>query len=420
MFKTSDMKRSSVQKYTRLSLPAVIVMICSLPTGAFAAGPPVPSEMSKPMAQVLMVIIAALLLMIALLANVVNGAAQVYLQKYREAKKAAGSGNATKIFSLLVLCLIGSGVFAADAPAAAAATTAAADTGVGGLSSISFYALISVIGVEIVILLVLLYNLKLLLRKESIAIAAIAGEEAVAPAPAFNWNKWWWEKVNVLRPESEEANIDLGHDYDGIRELDNRLPPWWLYGFYLCIIVAFIYIYRFHISHSAPSSSEEFQIAMTVADAEKEEFLKNSANKVDENTVTYLSDAASLGEGKKIFTTICAACHQADGGGAVGPNLTDDYYLHGGGIKDLFKTIKYGWPEKGMKSWKDDYSPVQIAQLASYVKSLRGTKPGKPKEPQGTLYDEKAAAPAAKPGAAVDSTKPAAADKKAVPATTLP
>ena len=420
MFKTSDMKRSSVQKYTRLSLPAVIVMICSLPTGAFAAGPPVPSEMSKPMAQVLVVIIAALLLMIALLANVLNGAAQLYLQKYREAKKAAGSENATKIFSLILLCLVGSSVFAADAPAAAAATSTAVDTGVGGLSSTAFYALISVIGVEIIILLGLLYNLKLLLKKEAVLTASLSGEDAYAEAPSFNWSKWWWEKVNVLRPESEEANIDLGHDYDGIRELDNRLPPWWLYGFYLCIIFAFIYIYRFHVSHSAPSSSEELQIAMTVADAEKEEFLKNSANKVDEKTVTLLTDAASLGEAKKIFTTICAACHQADGGGAVGPNLTDEYWIHGGGIKDIFYTIKYGWPEKGMKSWKDDYTPVQIAQLASYVKSLRGTKPGKPKEPQGTLYDEKAAAPAAKPGAAADSTKPAAADKKATAATPIP
>ena len=387
-------------------LPAVIVMICSLPIGAFASGPPVPSEMSKPMAQVLVLIIVALALMIALLANVVNGAAQLYIQKYRDTRKSNEPGNTTKIITLILLCLVSTGLFAADAPVPAVA--AVADAGIGGLSSISFYVLISVIGVELLILLALLYNLKFLLAKETVAAAVVAGVEPIAKK-SFNWSKWWWEKVNSLRPENEESNIDLGHNYDGIRELDNRLPPWWLYGFYLCIVFSVIYLYRFHVTHSAPSSSQELQIAMTVADAEKEEYLKHAANKVDENTVTYLSDAASLNEGKKIFSTICAACHMADGGGSVGPNLTDDYYLHGGNIKDLFKTIKYGWPEKGMKSWKDDYSAVQIAQIASYVKSLHGTKPSKPKEPQGTIYEEKAAAPA---GATADSSKPAAAEKK--------
>ena len=119
--------------------------------------------------------------------------------------------------------------------------------------------------------------------------------------------------------------------------------------------------------------------------------MKKSANKVDENTVVYLKDVADIDAGKKIYTTACVACHLADAGGSVGPNLTDDYWIHGGSIKDIFKTLKYGWPEKGMKSWKDDYTPQQLAQITSYVKSLVGTKPAKPKEPQGVLYEEKAA-----------------------------
>ena len=147
---------------------------------------------------------------------------------------------------------------------------------------------------------------------------------------------------------------------------------------------------------------------MNEAAVAKEAYLKKAANKVDETNVTYLTDAASLDAGKKIFITICMACHQADGGGAVGPNLTDQYWLHGGSIKDIFKTIKYGWPEKGMKSWQDDYSPVQIAQLSSFVKSLQGTKSAKPKEPQGVMYEE-IAAPAA---AAADSAKIVVAGKK--------
>ncbi|MEI6184276.1 MAG: c-type cytochrome, partial [Bacteroidota bacterium] len=122
-----------------------------------------------------------------------------------------------------------------------------------------------------------------------------------------------------------------------------------------------------------------------------EEYLKKSANNVDENTVVYLSSPADHEAGKAIFTTICAACHLADGGGSVGPNLTDNYWIHGGGIKDIFKTIKCGYPDKGMKSWKDDYTPSQIAQLASYVKSIKGSNPVNPKAPQGTLYVEETA-----------------------------
>lgn len=401
MLKTPDMKRPSAKRYSWYALAALMVMLCAFPSGAFAAGPPVPSEMSKPMAQVLIFVIIGLLLIIALLANVVMGAAQLFLQRYKDAKKAVHSGPG-KVLSLLVVCLLSTPLFAQDA--ATAATAAPAADSYGGLSATAFYALISVIFIELIILFTLLYNLKLLLAREAAAIS-VSGE--VVEKPAFSWSAWW-DKFNSLRPIHEEANIDLGHDYDGIRELDNRLPPWWLYGFYVCIVVAGVYLYRYHVAHTAPLPKEELQIAMKAAEAEKEEYLKKSANKVDENTVTYQSDATTLEAGKKIFTTVCAACHLADGGGSVGPNLTDDYWIHGGGIKDIFKTIKYGWPEKGMKSWQDDYSPVQIAQLTSFVKSLKGTKPAKGKEPQGPLYEENAA-PAAADSA---KTQQPAADKK--------
>lgn len=385
MCKIPDMKRSSAKRYGRYILASMIGIFFAFPPGAFAAGPPVPSEISKPMAQVLLLIISVLALMIALLANVVNGAAQLFIERYRKTRKEKEENNTIKIVSLMLACLLSGSLFAADE---AAAVTVGGSL-IGGLAPISFYAMISVIGIELIILLALLYNLKALLAKET-AVSAAVGETSKS---TFSWNKWW-DKVNSLRPIQEEANIDLGHDYDGIRELDNRLPPWWLYGFYLCIMVAGIYLYRYHVAHTAPLPQEELQIAMNRAETEKEEYLKKSANKVDENSVAYLSDAASLEAGKKIFIMICSACHVADGGGSVGPNLTDAYWLHGGSIKDIFKTIKYGWPDKGMKSWKDDYSPVQIAQIASYVKSLQGTKPGKPKEPQGILYDEKITVPA--------------------------
>ncbi len=389
------------KKYSSLKWKVMIVTVLLSPASVFAAGPPVASELSNPLAIVLLVVIIGLLLVIALLANIVIGAAKLNLQRFISEKKK--NNTVSKILGVVLLCCITGAAFAADSPAT---TTAATDTSIAGLSSTSFYALLSVIFLELIILITLLFNLKKLLQSEKLA-ATIQGDE-VAPETAFSG---WWEKVNSFVPMKEEAQIDLGHNYDGIRELDNRLPPWWLYGFYVCIIFAAIYLYRYHVAHSAPLSGEELKIELAKADADKQEYLKKAGNSVDENTVKLLTDAKDLDAAKAIFTTICAACHKPDGGGLVGPNLTDDYWLHGGGIKDIFKTIKYGWPEKGMQSWKDNYTPLQIAQLASYVKSLHGTKPAIAKEPQGTLYVEEKAGASDSTKAKTDSLK-TNADKK--------
>lgn len=378
--------------YSWLQKAVVVTAALLVPAGAFAAGPPKQSELSNPVAVVMLVVIFGLLLAIALLANVVIGAAKMYLQRYKDANPTV------KILSVIALMVLSTSSFAQDA----AATDAAAEqvTLIAGLSQVSFYSLLAVILLELAIILGLLYNLKLLLAKEAALSAATAGVAAEQVAEENMWVKWW-DKFNSFRPIKEEAKIDLGHNYDGIRELDNRLPPWWLYGFYITIVFAGIYLWRYHVSHTAPLSGEEYSIAMAKAEAEKEAYLKKSANNVDENTVVLLTDASALAAGKNVFATNCAACHLADGGGSVGPNLTDDYWLHGGGVKDIFKTVKYGVPEKGMRSWKEDLSPVQISQVTSYIKSLRGTKPANPKEPQGSLYQE-----SAPEGAAADSAKP--------------
>jgi cytochrome c oxidase cbb3-type subunit 3 len=396
------------KKYSSLSYwvkaLVVVISIGFSSNDAFAAGPPKASELSNPLAQVLLVIIVGLLLAIGLLANVILGAAQVYLQRYKDERKKTSS-NAGKFLTVALLCLTSSALFAAEVPPATAAV--AEETAIGGLSLTSFYVLVSVIFLELLILWVLLANLKKLLSKEA-AIALGAEEQAEAKTSSF---QQWWDNFNSFKPLKEESSIDLGHDYDGIRELDNRLPPWWLYGFYLTIIFAGLYLYRYHVAKSAPLSKQELAISLEQAAADKEAYLKTAASKVDENTVVYLTSPADHEAGQQIFQTICAACHLKDGGGSVGPNLTDNYWIHGGGIKDIFKTLKYGWPEKGMKSWKEDYSPTQLAQLASYVKSLGGTKPAVPKAPQGVLYDEKASAA---PAPATDSTKAKTDTTKAV------
>ena len=359
------MKPFSLLLHKQSLVSAILLVLLFIQQPAWAAGPPVPSEMNNPMAQILVGIIIALLLIIVLLAYVVLGAAELYLERYQETKKA------TKLLLVTAMILGAAPLYAEQ--------TAGSSEAVVKLSDTSLYTLIAVILVEFGTIFYLLINLRALLSKE----------KAIAPSakPSFSFSAWW-EKFNRFKPVQEESNIDLGHDYDGIRELDNRLPPWWLYGFYACIVFAVIYLYRFHVAHTAPLSVEEYQLAVTEAAADKEAYLANAANKVDENTVVYQTSPDILAGGQKIYSTACTPCHLADGGGSVGPNLTDDYWIHGNTIQDIFKTIKYGYPEKGMKSWQEDYTPAQIAQLASYIKSLHGTHPAKPKESQGILVVE--------------------------------
>ena len=214
-----------------------------------------------------------------------------------------------------------------------------------------------------------------------------------------------WEKINAFRPMSDEAKIDLGHNYDGIKELDNITPPWFTTTFIASIIFAMVYMYRYHYAHAAPLMIEEYENEMAQATKMDQSRLSGQKNQIDENTVVMMS-AADIEMGKKTFAEKCAACHQAHGGsmpGGVGPNLTDDHWIHGGSLKDIFKSIKYGWPEKGMISWKDQMSANEMSQVTSFIKSIKGSNPPNAKEPQGEVYKEEAAPEAAAPAAA-DST----------------
>jgi cytochrome c oxidase cbb3-type subunit 3 len=218
------------------------------------------------------------------------------------------------------------------------------------------------------------------------------GRRKTKERPATSFRQWWANLDARLFtkaiPLEKEADHVLDHDYDGIRELDNALPPWWKYGFYITILVAVIYLLRFHVWHTGPTPEQEYNTEMATAAKQIEEYRKKAGDMVDEKTVT-LADAAGIAEGKKIFQSNCFACHGAKGEGGVGPNLTDNYWLHGGTINEVFKTIKYGVPEKGMQSWEKTYSPSEIRDLASYVKSLAGTNPPNAKAPQGEPFEEK-------------------------------
>ena len=211
-------------------------------------------------------------------------------------------------------------------------------------------------------------------------------ESAFAKANQFKWFKDTYKKLVGGKPIAQEGEIILDHNYDGIKELDNNLPPWWVYGFYATIVFAAIYLVRFEVFNDY-DQVEEYEAAVAQAKIEIEEYKKTAKDLVDVNTVQLLTEVSDLNTGKSIFEGNCAACHKVTGAGGIGPNLTDDHWILGGGIKNVFNTISEGGRAgKGMVAWKSDLKPSEMAQVASYVLSLHGSNPPEAKEPEGDIW----------------------------------
>jgi cytochrome c oxidase cbb3-type subunit 3 len=297
--------------------------------------------------------------------------------------------------SVLLLLMLGVGshsIFAQDAATTAAPAAPAASS--ASVWSMDLIVALTVVLTEAFVIAILLIRILALIN-------AINPRTQASKQLKFELPRWF-DRFNESVAVEHEKDIMLDHDYDGIKELDNQLPPWWKWGFVFTIIWAISYFSYYHVFHAGPLSGELYTNEMADAKAAKDAYMKTAKNNVDENTVVF--DASYVSDGQKIFTDNCVACHGSKGEGGVGPNLTDNYWLHGGKINDIFKTIKYGWPANGMKSWQSDFSAVQIAQLASYVKSLKGTNPPNPKDPQGDLYNEDGGANNATTSAAVKDT----------------
>lgn len=257
----------------------------------------------------------------------------------------------------------------------------------------SQYQLEIVLGVAVLVcllalvaLITVLFALKAVLRasqpdKATELISVKPGEESVG-----FWRRFW-NRLNDSVPVAHESTILTDHSYDGIRELDNRLPPWWLYGFYFTILFGIVYLLHFHVFKSGDLSQVEYDKEMANAKAEVEAYLASLDNLVDETNVTLAEETTDINAGKEMFIAKCAACHGQLGEGGVGPNFTDKYWLHGGDIQSIFKTIKYGVPSKGMISWQSQLTPKEIQQVASFIYTLEGTDPPNPKDPQGELFE---------------------------------
>lgn len=243
--------------------------------------------------------------------------------------------------------------------------------------------LVAVILVEIGFILVLVNLIKSILADE-----LKETETASEGFFSINWDKW--DRIfNRSVPVTQESEVMTDHEYDGIRELDNSLPPWWKYMFYFTIVFGFAYLLVYHVFRTQPLQSAEYVNEVADAELMKKKKSSGSQNEIDENNVALLTDAAMLTAGKGIYDGNCASCHGTLGQGGVGPNLTDEFWLHGGGMQNIYNTIKNGVTEKGMIAWKSQLSPAAMQKVSSYILSLQNTNPAGAKPPQGEKWVEK-------------------------------
>ena len=238
-------------------------------------------------------------------------------------------------------------------------------------------------------LLAVIQLLNIMIKMQQIKIYQEQGieipqEVVQEPVESF-WQRQYKRWTNVV-PVEQEQEILFNHDYDGIRELDNSLPPWWVAMFFLTIAFSGVYMLYYHVTGIGEGSAAAYEAEMKEAKIAVAAFQAKQAQKVDEENLQPLTGDGDIAAGQTLFKTNCVACHGALGEGGVGPNMTDPYWIHGGGIKNIYLTIKNGVPEKGMIAWKNQLRPADMHRLASYILTLQGSNPPNGKAPEGEVY----------------------------------
>lgn len=183
--------------------------------------------------------------------------------------------------------------------------------------------------------------------------------------------------------DPRETENKVIHEVDGIQEYDNQLPNWWLYTLYGAIVFAVGYWFHYHVSGFGDLPRAEYQQEMDKAAAAEAERIKKAGVLTPEALAALAKDKGTLEQGKAVFAQTCVACHRADGGGLVGPNLTDDFWIHGGAPDKVLASITKGVPEKGMPAWGAQLGADRTRAVTAYVISLRGTNVPGGKAPQG-------------------------------------
>ncbi len=369
--------KSNIMRFTKTIIPGMIfiaTLFCNSAIAQDAVNANKNVTSANNQLSTLMVIISLLL------AFVIWGMGQVLVTIGRQAlEKSKNSGKTLPVILLLFFTLSSLIGYAQDSNVA---ETVNVVPNYGGMDSTAFWILAFVIFIEVIVIFFMMFSIRRIQTE-------LLPQKEKMKTDAF---KDWWSRMDKKLftkavSVEREADILLDHDYDGIKELDNSLPPWWKYGFYITIVVAFIYLMNFHVLGYGQNPTEEYQEEMIKAQETKEIYDAKNADKIDENNIL-MPTAEGLAAGKEIFVTACWACHGKLGEGGAGPNLTDDYWIHKGSLSDIYNIIKQGVPEKGMQSWEKNYSPKEINNIAGFIKTLRGSKPPNPKDAQGDLFVE--------------------------------
>lgn len=356
---------------------ALTILFLFAVTSLFAQTSPAAANSGQPGTNQLAIL---LMILIVVLAFVIWGMGQVLTALGKQLVDKSKPSD--KVLSIVLL--LGFSLFSQISLAQDAVTTAVTESApnYGGLTAAAYYSFLTVIGMELIVILFLAFSIRRMYSE-------LLPEKIKPKTGQSKFTEWWTRMDSKLFtkavPVEKEADVMLDHDYDGIRELDNALPPWWKYGFYITIGIAFIYVLNFHVFGTGLNPTEEYNAEMEQARIKKEIYDANNKDRIDENDVP-MADADGIKAGQRLYDANCVACHLKDGGGSVGPNLTDDYWLHKGSLNDIYQTIKNGYPDKGMQSWSSTFSPKEMSFLASFIKTLHGTQPAVAKAQQGEFY----------------------------------
>lgn len=234
------------------------------------------------------------------------------------------------------------------------------------------------IGVALVALLLLIVTLQ--------AVAVFRKAETEGKEARETWFGEWWQSVNSFKSLEQETVILTTHEYDGIRELDNNLPPWWKGLFYATIVFGVFYLVNFHIIGAGQTQAQEYETEMVVA-AKQVAAYKAAVLAMEGPSEEPVTGPEAIAAGQKVYQKFCSACHGVQGQGGIGPNFADQYWIHGGSMANIITTIEKGVPTKGMIAWKNQLSGAEIQQVAAFIYDLEGTNPDGQKAPQGDFFE---------------------------------